>query len=159
MDVSEDSKVEIPKNVSIKNQSRENFYRKTILCQTPGVGFGPTLFRQAPSIAAVMKRTLEEERQRREELDMKVHRRSISDSETAYRVSKPGTDGGLQKCYDEIMRIQNIVEGLKEVKEKLGDTSADDEEKEKIDEAITKLTTIRKDNKEKIKDLVQNFEI
>jgi hypothetical protein len=153
------SRVTSAKAIKLTKKPSNNIYRKTILCQTPGIGFGPTLFRQSPSTAAVMKRTQDEERMRREELDKKYDKRSISDSETVYRVSKPGTDGGLQKCYDEIIRIKTIVEGLQEVKDKLTDTTEDMEEKNRIDEAIVRLSSIRMDNKGKIKKLVQTFEV
>lgn len=142
-----------------KEVMKESVVRKTILCQTPGVGFGPLLFKQAPSIMKRMQKTLDEERKRREELDNRIHKRAVSDSETAYSVSKPGTDGGLQKLYDEIHKIERIVKGLEQVSDRLTNNEEDREEKTRIESSISHLINLKNRNMKMTQSLVQRFEI
>lgn len=111
------------------------------------------LFRVAPSITEARKRNLEEDKKRREEKAQKQERFNAGDVENGPKITKHGSDGGLQKLYFDLSKIQRVIEGLTQVKGKLGDSQLETLEKARIDSGIEHLKTIQEAHKKKIKNL------
>lgn len=126
------------------------------MCQTNG--FGPNLFKAARSAAAGRKWNLDEEKLRRDHIVNQQKRSNSNDAENMPKICKHSTDGGLQKIYLELYKIERVLGGLAQLKDSLGDRPEDQLEKDRIDQGIQNLETIQRAHKNKVKVLVARHE-